>query len=145
MILTLTIECVFGAYLQERCVRVIEIDEQASLYGLHDVIQDALGFDRDHPYEFFLANSPSPFAQREWLTDAEAWEDKQEDFFNTALSEIYPLGRKRLYYLFDFGDNWLFEVRKGRGSKPPEDGIRYPRVVDRIGPNPEQYPQTEDW
>ena len=41
MILTLTIDCVRGTYLKEQCIRVIEMDEKACLYDLHDAIQDA--------------------------------------------------------------------------------------------------------
>lgn len=133
----------FGLHLKDRCVRVIEIDDQACLYDLHDVIQDAVGFDRDHPFIFFIANSASPFARRHWLTDAEAWEDKERDLRSIRLSEIYPLNRRRLYYLFDFGDDWTFEIRKSKGSKSPVAGVRYPRVVDSVGPNPEQYPNLD--
>jgi hypothetical protein len=44
------------------------------------------------------------------------------------------------YYHFDLWDDWYFEIRKGR-QKPqePEVGVRYPRVVKTIGPNPSQY------
>lgn len=143
MILTLTVECVDGMYLEDECVRVIEIDETASLYDLHEAIQDAVGFARDHPFEFFLANSASPQAHKRWLTEQEKWEEKERDFFRTRLNSIYPLGRKKLYYLFDFGDDWTFEIRKGRGAKKPESGVRYPRVVQSIGPNPKQYPRFE--
>jgi len=53
------------------------------------------------------------------------------------------LGRKRLYYLFDFGDNWKFEIRRHRKTKEAEAGVEYPRVVMTSGPNPEQYPSYE--
>jgi len=57
----------------------------------------------------------------------------------TRLKDIYPLGRKKLYYLFYFGDSWPFEIRKARGVKKPESDVKYPRVVEAIGPAPEQY------
>jgi hypothetical protein len=85
MIITLTIDCVGGAYLKEQCIRVIEIDEEACLYDLHSAIQDAVNFGRDHPYEFFLANSSSPYAAKQWLTEKEEWEDKEDDFFRIRL------------------------------------------------------------
>jgi hypothetical protein len=144
MILTLTAECAFGAYLKEQCIRTIEIDEEARLYDLHEAIQDAVQFGRDHPFQFFLANSASPFARKQWLTEKEEWEDKEDDFQRIILKDIYPLGRKRLYYLFDFGDQWTFEIRRHRKAKEPEAGVKYPRVVKRIGPNPEQYPNYEE-
>lgn len=143
MIFTLTVECVHGMYLKEECIRVIEIDENACLYALHDAIQDAVGFERDHPFDFYIANSASPWAAKQWVSNSEAWEDREDDFLTILLSDIYPLDRKRLYYLFDFGDNWTFEVRKGRKSKKPEEGVDYPRVVEVIGPNPEQYPSSD--
>ena len=59
----MAIDCVWGAYLKEPCIRVIEIDEEACLYDLHDAIQDAVKFGWDHPFEFFLANSASPYAK----------------------------------------------------------------------------------
>ena len=144
MILTLTIECVRGAYLRERCIRVIEIHAKASLYDLHDAIQDTIKFGRDHPFEFFLANSSSPYAVKKWLTEKEEWEDKEDDFCRIQLTDIWPTGRKKLYYLFDFGDKWTFEISKGRGGKEPEQGVRYPRLLKAIGPNPEQYPRYEE-
>ena len=144
MILTLTVKCVFGSYLSEECVRVIEMDEEASLYDLHDAIQDAVDFDRDHLFEFFTANSASPFASKHRLTEMEAWGNQEDDFRRIKLKDIWPLGRKRLYYLFDFGDSWTFEIRKGRKTTQPEPGVRYPRVVKAIGPNPEQYPYSDE-
>ena len=143
MILTLTIECVWGAYLKEPFLRVIE-DEKACLYDLHNVIQDTVKFGRDLPFEFFLANSSSPYAVKTWLTEKEEWEDKEDDFCRIRLTNIWPTGRKKLYYLFDFGDKWTFEIRKGRGGKEPEQGVKYPRLLKAIGPNPEQYPRYEE-
>ena len=144
MILTFTVECAFGAYLKNECIRAIEIDEESCLYDLHEAIQDSVSFGRDHPFAFFLANSASPFARKQWLTEKEEWEDKEDDFWRIRLKDIYPLGRKRLYYLFDFGDNWTFEIRRHRKAKEPEAGVKYPRVVKTIGPNPEQYPNYEE-
>ena len=144
MILTLTVECISGAYLKETCLRIIQIDEKANLYELHDAIQDAFEFGRDHPFEFFLANSASPWAKKQWLSGKEEWADKEDDFWRICLMDIWPTGRRKLYYLFDFGDNWIFEIRKKRGSKEPEHKIKYPRLIEAIGHNPEQYPRFEE-
>src|SRR5256884_5916177 len=93
MILTFTVECAFGAYFKGECIRAIEIDEEACLYDLHEAIQDSVSFGRDHPFAFFLANSASPFARKQWLTEKEEWEDKEDDFWRIRLKAIYPLGR----------------------------------------------------
>ena len=57
MIWTLRIECVFGLYLEEECIRTIEIDTGSSLFDLHDTIQDVVDFDRDHLFEFFAGRN----------------------------------------------------------------------------------------
>ncbi|MGD0884444.1 MAG: hypothetical protein ABSA46_06120 [Thermodesulfovibrionales bacterium] len=144
MILTLIIDCVCGAYLNESCVRVIEIDEKVCLYDLHNAIQDVIEFGRDHPFEFFIANSSSLGANRQWLTEKDEWEDKENDFFRIRLMDIWPAGRKKLYYLFDFGDKWTFEIRKRRCTKDQKCGVEYPRLIEAIGPNPVQYPRREE-
>jgi hypothetical protein len=143
MILTLTVDCVYGRYLEDQCIRVIEIDENACLYELHKAIQDAVQFGEDHLFDFFIANSDSPWAHRQWLTEKEEPEESEEVYRQITLRSIYPLGRKKLYYIFDFGDQWTFEIRKSRGAKKPETGVTYPRVVKAIGPNPKQYPRCE--
>jgi hypothetical protein len=142
MILKLKIECVSGWYLEETCIRVIEIDEDMDLIDLHEVIQDSVKFDRDHPFVFYLANSSSPFAQKQRLTEDDDW--KESSFEKIKIKDLYPLGRKKLYYLFDFGDKWTFEIRKARSVTNPEAGVKYPRVVEAIGPNPKQYPTWEE-
>jgi len=76
--------------------------------------------------------------------DNDDWAARESHFAKIKLRDIYPLGRKKLYYLFDFGDKWTFEIRKARGGKKLEAGIKYPRVVEAIGPDPEQYPIWED-
>ena len=63
-----------------------------------------------------------------------------------TLEDVFPLEKgKKLYYLFDYGDEWLFKITKS-GKKPhnPEKGVKYPAVIEKLGENPEQYPMWED-
>ncbi|VGO21563.1 plasmid pRiA4b ORF-3 family protein [Pontiella sulfatireligans] len=143
MIIKLKIECVYGAYLEEECIRIIALDDSESLYDLHYRIQDAVKFDDDHPFTYFTANSPSPRANRICLTSADGWAAKEDYFDKTLLKDIWPLGEKKLYYRFDFGDDWIFEIRKMRSLKADSE-IEVPQVLERIGPNPEQYPYYEE-
>lgn len=145
MIWTLKVECIMGLYLEHECIRVIEIDSGASLLDLHDAIQEAVDFDQDHLFEFF--------GGRHWRNRKVVFEDRYDipDPFSTysgiALEDVYPLPKDcKLIYHFDFGDDWFFQVRKSRKKpKEPKRGVKYPRVVESTGPNPEQYPQAEDW
>jgi len=144
MIWTLRVKCVGGAYLEEECVRVIEISSDASLYDVHEAIQTAVNFDRDHLHEFFAGRH---CRNRKLMFDDE-FSDMCDPYRyeEISLEDVYPLPKGlKLYYHFDFGDDWHFEIRKSRKKpKDPEPGVKYPRVVDEIGPNPEQYPRWED-
>ena len=138
MTMRLRVECVYGAYLRQECVRVIAMDDDATLVDLHQAIQLAVDFDDDHPYGFYTANSSALGARKHWLFGDLGWSSLEAAFHRTRLKDLWPLGRKKLYYLFDYGDKWTFEVRKLRIRKadPPEGGTR---ILERLGPDPEQY------
>jgi Plasmid pRiA4b ORF-3-like protein len=138
-IYNITVTCVFGISLKTECVRVIEVESSFSLEDLHFEILHSVGFDDDHLYDFFLANSPR--GVREVIVEQDDYGDS--DYSIVLLDSVFPTGRKRLYYLFDYGDNWLFEIRKSRGEKEKDSKFTYPRVVDKRGPNPEQYPASD--
>jgi len=118
------------------------MDDTASLLDLHGMIQDAVSFDRDHPFEFYTANSASPWAEKNWITLAEELDEKVDAFAGTQLKHIWPLGRKKLYYWFDFGDAWIFEIRKMRSTKA-DALLDTPQIIGRVGPDPEQYPSCD--
>lgn len=139
MILTLRVECVWGMHLREKCVRIIEIDDGASLLDLQGAIQDSVGFDQDHMFEFFAGRN---YRNRKIVfADGVDWEYEADALEDITIAQVYPLPKSlKLYYRFDFGDDWFFEIRKGRKpAAPPVADVEYPRVIERIGPNPLQY------
>jgi hypothetical protein len=144
MIWTLRIECIGGRYLDNECVRVLEIDSEASLMELHDAIQDAVGFDRDHLFEFFAGRS---YRNRKLVfNDSFDGEQSFDRYGILTLEQLYPLPKScKLYYHFDFGDDWYFEIGKFR-RKPMvrEPGVEYPRIIASIGQHPEQYGSWEE-
>ncbi|MFA7238946.1 MAG: hypothetical protein WC091_02460 [Sulfuricellaceae bacterium] len=143
MIYTLTVDSISGMYWDHDCIRVIEIDEGASLFDLHDAIQDAFGFDSDHLYEFYAGRNERN--RKIVFGDSEDWEENEDDFCDILLNQVYPLPKGlTLYYLFDFGDSWTFKIKKSRKLKEPEPTVAYPRVIESHGTNPEQYPCYND-
>ncbi|MFD2112454.1 hypothetical protein [Thiorhodococcus fuscus] len=61
------------------------------------------------------------------------------------LESLFPLPKHRkLFYLVDFGDNWIFQVSRSR-KKPfeAEPGDEYPRLLDEKGEKLQQYPNFE--
>lgn len=110
--------------------RVIEVKEDFTLRQLHKYIQKIVGFDDDHLYEFYVGKNPK---------------NRSSSVPKSAkLNDIYPLAGYKIYYLFDFGDSWLFQVRKSRKRLAEDSRVKYPRVVQSAGVNPEQYPEYEE-
>lgn len=142
VIYTLTVKCVTGAYFEEECTRVIEIGEEATLEDLHLAIQGAVAFDNDHLYEFFAGRT---YRNRQIVYAEEFdWGEQEAALARLTLGEdVYPLEGLKLYYHFDFGDDWIFEIRKARKEKVREPGVAYPRVIECRGPDPVQYPDWE--
>lgn len=59
----------------------------------------------------------------------------------TTVADLDPARLRWLHYLFDFGDRWehVIEIEESREGTLSDD----PRVVERHGPIPSQYPDPE--
>jgi len=81
---------------------------------------------------------------------ADKWDEGHDaidggPLWDITLDKVFPLPKhKKLYYWFDFGDDWTFEIRKKGKDGCPASGANYPRVVHEDGPKPEQYPRFEE-
>ena len=149
MIWIIKIECEWGIYLEEECSRTIEVYDTTTLYDLHLIIQKVMKFGNDHLFEFFAGRN---YRNRKLLlVDVEdTWdcdfEASMQDYGKIQLCELYPLPKGlKLFYHFDFGDDWYFKIAKSR-KKPrvPEQGVKYPRVIEENGPLPQQYPTWDE-
>ncbi len=110
--------------------RTIEVKEDCTLQNLHKYIQKIVNFDDDHLYEFYVGKNPR---NRAFTVPKK-----------TKLNGIYPLTGYKIYYHFDFGDDWLFEIKKSRKKKIESKQTKYPVLIESSGVNPEQYPDYED-
>lgn len=128
MIITLKIE------LNKECIRFIEIDEDATLEDLHLAIQESVNFDNDHMYEFFIANST-------YSREKTRFDNENGGIWECEIKDLFPLqNHKKLFYLFDYGDRWYFRIYKTRHKpKPKDQKKKYPRVIKKIGKDPQQY------
>ena len=140
-IYTLTIELDSSMYADSPWVRVIEISEDTDLYDLHLYLQKIIGFDNDHLFEFFVGKH-SRNRERVFEDEGEFGFEEGGDL-GTRLNEVYPITGRKLFYYFDFGDSWIFRIKKGRKKKLVEKGVTYPRIIESEGENPEQYPEYE--
>lgn len=146
--MTLRVSVEWGMYLEEECMREIEIASDDTLLGLHFAIQAAVGFDCDHPFEYFYGRHPR---NRKFLFERESdscdYVNLFEFYAAIPLATVWPVPAQgvQLFYHFDFGDDWYFKVRKiSRKDTAPEPTARYPRVIKKEGPNPKQYPDYDE-
>jgi hypothetical protein len=127
-------------------VRTIQIRGDQTLEELHQAIFDA--FDRydEHMYEFQMSKVPmDPDGARYVLPVA------AEDNFGPRIlgtvdkvtldSMKLKVGRQFAYW-FDFGDDWHHRITVAKIEDGPGEG-EYPRVIQRIGESPEQYPDSD--
>jgi hypothetical protein len=132
--------------IRSECVRLIEIKSNATFLELHEAIQDAVGFANDHLFDFYVGRHPD---HRAYSIGGEPnWDNfnPAKLYHNKHLSNVWPLPTgMKLYYLFDFGDQWIFQINKTRyKEKIQQLGVIYPRVIEAKGKNPEQYPDWEE-
>lgn len=133
--------------------RRIAILGNQTLDDLHNAIFDA--FDRfdEHLYSFYVF--PPGSTGRARLRDAVEYSHsymlEQREFLgevpgNAAETKIRDLDLKPkrvFYYLFDFGDQWWHEITTEQIDAPREKG-RYPRILERHGESPPQYPNWDE-
>lgn len=87
------------------CIRKITIGDQFTLEELHYLIQKSVGFDMDHLYYFQIGSGTS---QRRYYAPECKDEIWQAD--TVLLAELLPYEGMQFGYLFDFGDEWYFQI-----------------------------------
>ena len=116
----------------------LSVGSHEHLTALHEAIQEAFGWDDDHLYSFWL--------------DGKFWGDDATEFVRPGMPDsdsrtaAVPLGEldlavgAKIAYVFDYGDEWrvMLTLRERR------DGDPGPRVIERRGTAPAQYPSPDD-
>ena len=115
----------------------MEVPDICSLFNLHLFVQEIIGFDNDHLFEFYAGRYERH--RKIIFSENSGYPNDGGDYENILLKDIYPLKGLKLYYLFDFGDNWLFEIRKSRKTSKLRQDIEYPCFVSDNGIKLRQY------
>ena len=76
--------------------------------------------------------------------DDEEEEDEAGDVRTTTLDSLELQPGQSFLYLFDYGDEWHFNVRVHAVDENASPTIQYPRVVQIVGEAPPQYPDWDD-
>jgi hypothetical protein len=112
-------------------LRRLEVPLDIRLDRLHLTIQAAMGWANSHLYELRAGGVgwSTPHPNADWGGD---FLDARKARLGDALEGI---GRKKLTYLYDFGDGWEHTIKVERLAGP-EAGALYPRLIEVSGPCP---------
>ena len=120
----------------------IEVPADTTLSELHDTIGRLVHFDDDHLHEFFAGRN---WRDRKVTFGEPASPLEINDAEEVPLSKVFPLHKgHKLYYHFDFGDDWLFEVTCHSDTRQAARKSRKPRLAQEKGHRPIQYPGEDD-
>lgn len=130
--------CVISVSLGQGCYRHIQISCESTLLELQRAINDAFEFDDDHAHAFFMDNKM--WSRRESYY-SEGMESPCQSTGRNRLCDVGIYKGKAFKYLFDFGDEWMFQckvLRMVNGETPD------PVVIRSKGEAPNQY-GWDDW
>ena len=118
--------------------RRVAIPGGLTLEALSAAILDAFDFDNDHLHLFRYRNRFGIFEEIK-----HPYTEESPSTAEVKIGELPLRPGSMLEYLFDFGDNWLFEVRLEK-LEPVNPKIRKPVVIEQRGQAPPQYPNFDD-
>jgi Plasmid pRiA4b ORF-3-like protein len=134
-IYTLSIDSVGEGYLPENFQRVLEVPSDISLLKLHLLVQHVTGFDDEQIDAFYIASSLR--GKKAWYKQNGMWVSERQAELSLPIEEIFtPRTNRKLFYLFNFGDRWIFRISRANAEEVPAPDRRYPRVVREKGMKP---------
>ncbi len=94
------------------------------LYKLHQVIQIVMGWTDSHLHHFLADGTYYSFPH----PDSD-WDDAgEEDSQQVTLAQIAVHEKRKLTYVYDFGDSWEHEIMVEK-ILPPEIETKYPQCI----------------
>ena len=124
----------FKVSLSKSLWRKISVSHKHSLGDLHLAIQEAYDFNNDHLYAFYVGGNQRT-GKPIYCTAAGNGGVTAEE---TTIADLGLFKGQKLLYLFDFGDEWKFDVELIKIDKDSPLPIK-PVIVEAKGESPEQY------
>jgi len=116
--------------------RTIELRSEQSLEDLHLAIQQALRWDNDHLYSFYLNSTLDDDQRYRFASPME--EDEPQWTTDGVIGALGLMLKHTFLYYFDYGDSHEFEVQVV-GIRPQAEPSEYPRLIASTGKAPPQY------
>ncbi len=125
--------------------RDIEISGEASLYKLAEIINNVYGFDFDHAFGFY-DNKKNPYKSKELyelFKDMGEGSEGAKSVKKSKVAEAFDRDKKAMVFLFDYGDEWHFDVKR-TGTRDQPVPKAFWKLVKSQGDAPPQYPDYEE-
>jgi hypothetical protein len=131
---------------QENVFRDIEVKFDDTFLTLHNMIQEAFGFDNSQMASFYVSNDEWEKGQEITLMEVMEPEEEGEPIWimnETDLNKIIFEKGQKLLYVFDFLVMWCFYIDSIE-VKEVEDIVILPRITQEFGSSPDQYSKSDD-
>ncbi len=141
--LKVTISDFLGVKSNGQIYRVISIPTSYKLDKLALAVLDSFDFEMDHMYGFYdnLNN---------WSRSEEFYIMEEDDAYDftgyvtkTTIGEAFEVPKKKMLFLFDYGDEWRFSIELQRVELIEGKTKLAAKVIESKGEAPEQYPDFE--
>jgi len=147
---------VLALALPEEIWRTIAIRQGQTLHDLHRIIVEAFDRQDEDFYSFYFSpirfrtlDPRKIFQQADEYIDPCVWRDEDmigSDVKDASTAPIGDLNLKKgqeFYYLFGSSDDRWHRITVEQTGEEADDGT-YPRIVERKGESPEQYPDPDE-
>ncbi|MBW4616911.1 MAG: plasmid pRiA4b ORF-3 family protein [Desmonostoc vinosum HA7617-LM4] len=121
-----------------RCWRRIVIPAKKELSWLAETILDAFDFDYDHLYEFSYKDRCG-----RTIKIGHPYMETPPFANQVKIGDLSLEPGARMTYLYDFGDNWEFDVQL-EAINPPDNKIKKAKIIEIHGNAPQQYWSEDD-
>ncbi|MFT8341654.1 MAG: plasmid pRiA4b ORF-3 family protein [Clostridium beijerinckii] len=122
----------FKVSLSKTVWRKINLAYKHTFGDLHNAIQEAFEFDNDHLYAFFIGGNRRKGIYCKYAE----YEGPVAETTTIASLNLYK--GERLLYLFDFGDEWKFNVELAEINEEASVPLK-PMIIESKGKSPHQY------
>ena len=132
---------------EEDVFRDLEVACTSTFQDVHDLIQDAFGFDNGQMASFYVSNEEWEKGQEVTLMDMGERSESGEPILlmnQTLLTEIVFEKGQKLLYVFDFFLMWCFFIDV-IDIKELDETVIVPRISQSFGEAPDQYSKSADF
>ncbi|SCX97036.1 pRiA4b ORF-3-like protein [Nonlabens sp. Hel1_33_55] len=126
----------------EDVFRDIEIEDNANLEDLHNVITQSFQLQGDEMASFYTSDEDWNQGEEYCLFDMSEGAAPLKKMQDTDLSQVMDKSNTRLIYIYDFLNMWTFMLELADVAGPV-DGTAYPQVIFEMGTLPDSPPDPE--